>query len=476
MKNARFKILALLLALALALSLLAGCSGEGEKPDSGSGAPFGSAGGNDSNDTKPNDGGTSGNTGSGQDTPEAELPALGREYAGEANPALAIAEKAAELLDGLPEGARPAWDNVAVTDNDTGEAEFHYAAARYTKEGSNALDLNVIWSVEDGCVREISMNVRDPEEVDIEALRAAVLSDDLMEGMGAFREKLYAREAWKSIGETVAHSADGYVAVESGFTGLYQLSLRNEGANLQKDGHFIYSADGGEAAVYGLVEDDGLPETLIIPEALGGCPVKTVSFTFLVAECGSSRQVIAIPNTAETVVIDQYIRAIFILPESVKTLSFPTVIPIQNAAPTIMCTGRETKLEAGMFIEGMTSYDGQVPTVQAFFGSELAEYAREHDWNLSYLDAVEGDRDAAKAYLSTLLADRLAKLAADSPEAAAELAEHASFDELLDLVMENWDDAMEDEDPQGPEAAEQLEKLKAGDYSVLENAWQSSSD
>ena len=89
---------------------------------------------------------------------------------------------------------------------------------------------------------------------------------------------------------------------------------------------------------------------------------------------------------------------------------------------------------------------------------------------------MEGDRDAAKAYLSTLLTDRLALMAADSPEAAAELAEHASFDELLDLVMENWDDAMEDEDPQGPEAAEQLEKLKAGDYSVLENAWQSSSD
>ena len=45
-----------------------------------------------------------------------------------------------------------------------------------------------------------------------------------------------------------------------------------------------------------------------------------------------------------------------------------------------------------------------------------------------------------------------------------------SFDDLLNLVMENWDDAMEDEPAATAEAREQLEKLRAGDYSVLENA------
>ena len=321
------------------------------------------------------------------------------------------------------EGVRPAWDDKSVTGGDPADTAFKYGGLNYSNEGSTVMTFNVSWSVEDSSLRQISMTVRNTGSVDIEAVRNAVLSDALMEGMEAFREKLFTQEAWKSIGETVAHSADGYVLRESGFTGIYQLVLTNAGADLHKDGHFIYSADGGEAAVCGLVEDDGLPQNLIIPESLGGCPVKTVSFTFIIAENVSSGQrAVAIPKTAETVVMDNALPAIFILPETVKTLSFPNTVPIQASAPTIMCTGRETKLEAGPFIEGVVSFTGRKPTVLAFFGSELAEYAREHEWNVSLLDD------------------------------------------------------MEDGDPQDPEAREQLEKLKAGDYSVLENAWKFSSD
>ena len=454
MKRNIFKPIALLLSIVMVVSLFSACGGQS--------APSARA----------ESGEPSAEPVAGEPSAKPEYKGLriGSEYASEPDPMGAFMENLEEQLHAACDTIGLSWGRADVTRqgaiyggvlvDEQVDAGYLYLYKSAADGGDLLLVAGGSWALESDRIDEVFVQFIDEEaKAASDQLMAAVYSDAVASGLGKAYEGC--RQA-----EEIHHG------IQSSDTATLSIQERTSYTNMQffglrREGDILYFLEGDEAVVWGfsLKEDTYKLPDEIIPEELGGCPVTRVDLTARSTDLMYGREdivqgtYIAIPATAEVVGIRQSMSVTYLIPEHVKTLYVPAIAILQNSGTTILAAGRDMRV----VINNRKGILASGPSIQAYYGTDLARLAENMRWNLTYLDTFDGRWEDTEKMVS----ERLDQYEAEDPEAYNDLVEGIGRDGLMDQVKENWEDIVLDASDPGKESLVAYQHFKVGDYTPI---------